>query len=232
MGHAAVLELTDLLGRRVVAGELELGRLADLAVRIDEPYPPVTRLLVGRGHRHFPWSAVLELDGETVRLEADAGELDPGLDRELLLREDVLDCQIFDFGGKRLTRVGDVELALGDRTLRVFAVDVGAAPIFRRCGLRSLARRLPARALDWEAIHLASARGHAFQLANPSAPVHRLSADQVARLVSRLPAARGAEVLRVIEPAKAAKAKRALAERHPPRHRFRKVLSARKRAPA
>ena len=46
---------------------------------------------------------------------------------ELLLARDVLDTQIFDLGGRRLTRVADIELAWRDREVRVVGVDIGAA---------------------------------------------------------------------------------------------------------
>jgi hypothetical protein len=229
---ATILELSGLLGRKVVAGDRSLGRLVDLGARIGEPYPRITRLVVGRERRHFPWSAVSGLEAEVVRLEAAVDEIGPELEGELLLREDVLDCQIFDFAERRLTRVGDVALAQESGGLRACAVEIGAAPILRRLGLHGLARRATPQALDWEAVHLASVRGHALQLDKPTAAVHRLSADEIARLVSRLPGVRGAEVLEAIEPEKAAKAKNTLAERHPPRRRFRKILSVRRRAPA
>jgi magnesium transporter len=227
---AVLVKLTGLLGRNVLAGGVRLGRIADLSVPMTEPYPPVARLLVGG--RHFPWAAVRDVGEEAVELGADAHELSPELDGELLLKRDVLDCQIYDFAGKRLTRVGDVELALEGRTLRVIAVDVGASAILRRLGLRVLARRVPPQALDWEAVHLASTRGHALQLDKPAAAVHRLSAEEVAHLVSRLPATRGKELLETMDPVKAAPTNATRAERHPARRRFRKVLAARKRAPA
>jgi hypothetical protein len=225
-----LLQLTDLIGRKVLAAGVKLGRTEDLGIPMTESYPAVARLVVGR--RHFPWSAVRELGEEVVELDADAHELASELDGELLLRRDVLDCQIFDFAGKRLTRVANVELALQARTLRVCAVDVGTSAILRRLGLRGLARRVPPRALDWEAVHLASTRGHALQLDKPGAAIHRLGAEEVAQLISRLPAVRGTEVLQTLEPAEAAKAKATLAERHPARRRFRRVLAARRRAPA
>jgi magnesium transporter len=227
---AVLFELTDLLGRNVFAGGVKLGRIEDLGVPMTESYPAVARLVVAR--RHFPWAAVRGLGEDVVELGADVHELSPELNGELLLRRDVLDCQIFDFAGKRLTRVADVELALEGRVLRVCAVDVGSSAILRRLGLRSLARRVPRQALDWEAVHLASTRGHALQLDKPAAGVHRLSTEEVAQLVSRLPAVRGAELLEEMDSVKAAKTNTALAERHPARRRFRKVLAARKRAPA
>ena len=42
-----MLALSDYLGQDVVSADgARLGRLADLAVRLDEPHPPVTRLRV------------------------------------------------------------------------------------------------------------------------------------------------------------------------------------------
>ena len=96
----------------------------------------------GRGAEPIdvPWGQVdaLEADG-AVRLRAMPAE---GVtDGELLhLRRDVLDAQIVDISGRRVVRVGDVELA-GDRELTVVAVDAGSASVLRRLGLRRLARR-------------------------------------------------------------------------------------------
>jgi hypothetical protein len=48
-------------------------------------------------------------------------------DRELLLAQDVLDTQVVDLVGRRLSRVSDVFITAGpDSKLEVAAVDVGA----------------------------------------------------------------------------------------------------------
>lgn len=232
--EAGIRELTELIGLTVADERHVLGKLVDVGVRESESYPPVTRLLARRGRRrvrHFRWSAAEESSGQ-LRFESELEELAPDGHDELLLRRDVLDCQIFDLAGKRLTRVGDVELAVDGAWLRVVAVDVGASAILRRLGLRALARRTRRQALDWESLHLASVRGHALQLDKPTAAVHRLGPADVARLVSRLPPARATELLGRLDPETEAKTREVLAERHPPRRRFRSVLSARRRAPA
>ena len=87
----------------------------------------------------------------------------------------MLDAQVVDIAGRRLARVGEIELALRGSELRAVAVDVGLAPVARRLGLRRLARRLPSESIGWEGLHFATGRGHHVQLASPAAAVHRLS---------------------------------------------------------
>ncbi len=188
--------LTELLGRRVrdPAGAL-LGKVQDLAVRLDEPYPRVSALFVRAGKRRLrvPWRLVVSL--EPVVVVRPAGYAPPEKD-ELLLDRDVLDHQVFDVAGKRLARVGDVELAREDDDLRVVAVDVGLGSVLRRLGLRRLARLTGPEAVDWEKLHLVSGRGHGLQLDAPSAAVHRFDREELGHLVAHLPPHRATEVLR------------------------------------
>ncbi|MEX2023595.1 MAG: hypothetical protein WD993_00800, partial [Thermoleophilaceae bacterium] len=123
-----------------------LGSVADLAFRFDDVYPLVTGLVAAerRGARRYvPWELVESFERSAVALRVPTRLLPAaGLaDDELLLCQHVLDGQIFDAVGKRLARVGDVELDREDGLLRVVAVDVGAAPLLRRLGLRRIARR-------------------------------------------------------------------------------------------
>ena len=57
---------------------------------------------------------------------------------ELLLVRDVLDTQIIDVVGHRVSRVSDVVIThRADGRLEVVAVEVGSAAVFRRLGLRA-----------------------------------------------------------------------------------------------
>jgi Mg/Co/Ni transporter MgtE len=76
--------------------------------------------------------------------------------------------------------------------------------VVRRLGPRRLARRLRPDALSWDAIHLASGRGHELQLSSPDATVHRLGPEELMQLVGRLPVERGAGVLRSVPASQAA----------------------------
>ncbi len=207
-----MLALSDYLGQDVVSADgARLGRLADLAVRLDEPRPPVTRLRVRTGRRAFvdvPWEAVSSFERSGVELAARAGEVpeSPLADDELCLARHVLDTQVFDVAGRRLTRVEEVRLVRENGRLRLVAVDVGAAALLRRLGLRFLVRGTMSRALDWHDLQLTSGRGYALHLRAPEAGVRRLAPAELAELVSRLPLERGVEVLGAIESPRAARA--------------------------
>ncbi len=81
-------------------------------------------------------------------------------EQELLLERHVLDAQIVDLAGKRLTRVGDVELVIDDGALTVRGVEVGLAPLLRRLGLRFLVSRAGSSSIRWTDLRLTSEGAH------------------------------------------------------------------------
>jgi CBS domain-containing protein len=196
-----MLRLSDHLKQDVLdADGARVGRLRDLAVELGEPFPLVTRLVVD--DRVIAWDAVASFERAQVvlatrRSELGGGGTEPG---ELFLSPDILDCQIIDVEGKRVARVGDVELTRAGSELRCIAVETGLAPIARRLRLRRLAERLPGGAVAWENMHLTSGPGHVLQLESPAAAVHRLSPMELMHLVGRLSVERGAEVLQAVPP--------------------------------
>ena len=112
---------TDQLGRAVRRDEgTRIGKVDDLVVDLGKTEPHVVALRVrsGRRYRRVPWSAVASF-AEDVVITEDPIEDELAAD-ELLLARDVLDTQIFDLGGRRLTRVADIELAWRDREVRVW----------------------------------------------------------------------------------------------------------------
>jgi sporulation protein YlmC with PRC-barrel domain len=210
-----VLELTECLGADVVdARGARVGKLIDLAARLDDPYPIVSRLRVRMAHRsvrYVEWATIASFTATVVELSVRAEELqsgDTGADSprtdELLLAEHVLDTQIIDVKGKRVVRVGEVELASEGANLLVVGVEVGRAALVRRLGLRRFVGRIQSELVDWRDLHVASGRGHALQLRTAHARVHRLSASELAHLVSRMPLTSGADVLRTVRPRAAA----------------------------
>jgi hypothetical protein len=231
------LTLTGFVGVPVLdAAGVRLGRLSDLAARLDAPVPLATRLLyrsgrLGRQHA-IPFSAVAALDTSTIRLSLSGGDLrdDPLHGDELLLRRHVLDAQIVDVVGRRLTRVEDVLLEREGSLLRVAGVEVGAGAALQRLGLGRLSGRLATRVVPWDALHLTSGRGHALQLEAPASAFRRLGPEDVAELAARLPAHHAEQLLAGVRPETATEARgfgeRALRKR--PR-RFR-LARARRRA--
>jgi sporulation protein YlmC with PRC-barrel domain len=225
----ATLRLTDVRGGPVFdTGGRRLGRVADLAVDHGERFPLVTAVAIIRGRKVVvePWSAVMRVGAGDIVLAPTRGE--PPI-RDLYLSRDLLDAQVVDIAGRRLARVGEIELALRGTELRAVAVDVGLAPVARRLGLRRLARRLPSEIIGWDGVHFATGRGHHVQLASPAAAIHRLDPRELMEVVARLPPERAAEVLHAVPSEHAARAVQL--PRPPARRRFH-VLRARKRAPS
>jgi sporulation protein YlmC with PRC-barrel domain len=204
-----LLALTDHLGQDLIGADgARIGRVRDLAVRLDERHPRVTAVVanVDDRIRRIPWEAVADFEGGQVSLTLDADLEDAPADSpdELWLRRDVLDHQVVDVDGRRLARIGDLELTREHGALRVVAADIGLSAVARRLRLRRLARRLRVEAVPWDDIHLASGRGHQLQLRAPAAAVHRQGPEELMQLVGRLPVARAAEVLEAVPTARAA----------------------------
>jgi len=208
-----MLALTDYRGQPVFdRGDVRVGAVADLAARLGGPTPRVTRLLVATGRRRtaaVAWDDVADFERSGVTLRGTAAELDfdAGLgEDELRLMRDIVDTQIVDVTGRRFVRVADVELERRGGELLVAGVDVGAAALIRRLGLRRLARRLPGRSVPWADLYAASPAAHAIQLRVDRARVARLGPAGLAQVVGVLPPARGAELLGSVESELAAKA--------------------------
>ena len=204
-----MLALTVCLGQDVLDGDgVRLGRMVDLGACAIDGELLVASVLVRRSRRsaplEIPWERVATFETTGVTLRAGAADLDPPAAHDLRLARDVLDAQIVDVAGARVVRVADVDLdRRGDR-LRVVAVDVGHGALLRRLGLRRLAARARPQAIGWDALHVASGRGHALALETSGALVHRLRGAELAHLAAALAPARGADVLRAVGAERAA----------------------------
>jgi hypothetical protein len=189
-----------------------------MTVLFDIAHPNVHQLGVGRGRRVrylLPWRLVRTYGDKEVRLSIDRMELsayatapEPVLEeRELLLARDVLDTQVVDLVGRRLSRVSDVSIVPGhDGVFEVAAVDLGVGSLLRRMGFRWLGDRCRPVVVDWAELHLTSRRGHLVQLATADTALHRLDASQLAELLPRLSAAKAVDVIRTTHPAHSAAA--------------------------
>jgi CBS domain-containing protein len=154
--------LTSLVDRPVQERTGEpIGQLDDLIVRIGDPYPPITGLVVKDGRRRFfvPAGDLESLNG-AARLVSSTVDLTPFSRRngEVMLRRDVLDHQLIDITGRRIVRVNDVQLTRVEGTYRVVGVDVSPQALLRRLGPRALAGRIVGRQIiDWSDVqYLAS----------------------------------------------------------------------------
>ena len=139
-GH--FLYISEILNRAVVSADGgTIGKLHDLKVRLDEPYPPIVGLVVRKRREkklfEIEWSRVERLDTATIRLAGGAASafrpLETGAD-EICLREELLDKQVVDTSGAKIERVNDIHLLSVNRDLRVVHVDFGWRGLLRRLG--------------------------------------------------------------------------------------------------
>jgi hypothetical protein len=173
------------------------------------------------------WSDVEGLTAAGVVLRSDAQPVSVSLARpplqgeELLLARDVMDTQVVDLRGHRLSRVSDVLLRPRSNALEVVAVDLGTAGLLRRLGLGWLVRHRPVLAVDWSDLHLTSPRGHRVQLSVRAASFRRLDARGFAELLTRLSTHKAIDLIRAVDPAHAAAA---IHRSHP--HTGRRLVNA------
>jgi magnesium transporter len=175
-----------------------LGTIADLIVAIGDRYPPVTCLVARTDRRNIflPWHNVGTFDegGAQLRVRTiDIGKFQQRQD-EILLKADLLDKQIVDIEGRKVIRVNDVSLDDIEGRLRVVAVDVGAAGLFRRLGLegpfRSIARNVraavPERYIDWEDVDPLDSTIASVRLRVPHAKLAELHPADLAAIIEEL----------------------------------------------
>lgn len=223
-----LLALSELLGRSVTdGGERSLGRLRELGVSLVHGLPAVTSLYVGDRRSPQIVRSKLDVDGVGAVAPRPTG----AGSTELLLARDVLDRQVYDAAGRRLTRVGDVVLDGADDGLVVVGIDTSAAAILRRLGLGRLVRGRPPLVVEWADLHLLSGPGHELQLRSSTAGVHGLDDPELVELVRRASVGQGQAVLATLPEERRSDVGAAVG-RSARRRRSTDPLSARKHAPA
>jgi CBS domain-containing protein len=194
-----MLFLSQVIGRPVrdTRGE-PMGKVADLIVAVGERYPPVTGLVVATDRRKIflHWSAVAGLDVRGARLNTSTLDIAKFEQRpqEIRLKVDLLDKQIVDIDGRRVVRVNDISLDEIEGSLRLVAVDVGAAGLLRRLGFegpfRTVARnlRLPLREryIDWEDVDPVESSIASVKLRVPHARLAELHPADLASIIDQL----------------------------------------------
>jgi len=195
-----MLHLSHAIGRPVRDQDGEpIGKVADLIVAVGERYPPVTGLVIATNRRQIfvPWSSVESLDITGARLRTSRLDITKFAQRpdEILLRADLMDKQIVDVDGRRVVRVNDLSLDVVDGSLRLVAVDVGAAGLLRRLGvegpIRTLGRslRVPPlseRYIDWEDVDPVESSIASVKLRVPHRGLAELHPADLASIIDQL----------------------------------------------
>jgi magnesium transporter len=194
-----MLYLSQLIGRPVRDTRDEpMGKVADLIVEVGERYPPVTGLVVETDRRKILilWSAVASMDASGARLNTSTLDIAKFQQRpdEIRLKVDLMDKQIVDIDGRRVVRVNDISLDDVEGSLRLVAVDVGAAGLLRRLGIegpfRTVARnlRLPLseRFIDWEDVDPLESSIASVKLRVPHARLAELHPADLASIIDQL----------------------------------------------
>jgi CBS domain-containing protein len=194
-----MLYLSRAVGRPVRDQNGEsIGKVADLIVEIGGRYPPVTGLVIDTDRRKIflPWSSVDSVDETGARLRTQTIDIGKFQQRpnEILLKADLIDKQIIDIDGRRVVRVNDLSLDVVEGSLRLVAVDVGAAGLLRRLGVegpyRTLARnlRLPVREryIDWEDVDPVESSIASVRLRVPHAGLAELHPADLASIIDQL----------------------------------------------
>ena len=190
--------LSACLRRPVRCDGRRIGRLDDVGVAAGAGEPVVAGVVVGR-HGHppawVPWSAVDELGPAGVELAAWEPSAVP---TGVLLGRDVLDAQLLDIAGRRVVRVGDVDLEPppDGAGLVVTGVEAGLDSVARRLGLRRAAAHLPVLSVPWRDLHLPAHPGATLTIDTARPALARLSGAEHRRLAARLPAHAVAGLLR------------------------------------
>ncbi|MGH9067019.1 MAG: magnesium transporter MgtE N-terminal domain-containing protein [Acidimicrobiales bacterium] len=209
-----IVSLAGLLGRPVrnqTGGEV--GRLSDLVARWsdDNPYPPVTGLVVKVGPRlaFIDIDLVGRLAHAEVQLRSSRLDLRDFSRREgeVLLAKDVLDHQLIDVDGVQVIRAADLYVAPAAGRIRLVGVDVSVQSLLRRLGpARWRPRPTPDRVIDWAAIQPFADSRREVRLRTSHEGLHRLRPGELADLLEDLGRPARQELLAALDPETAADA--------------------------
>jgi CBS domain-containing protein len=209
----------------------EVGSVVDLVARWDgeEPYPPVTGIVVKVGRRvaFVGMDQVNEVGPGWVRLRSARLDLRDFSRRqgEVMLGRDVIDHQVVDIDDVQVIRAADLYVAwvsapnspadagrqAGEGpppgTLRLVGVDIGAQSLLRRLGpKRWRDRATPERVIDWAAIQPFGGEVPNVRLRAPVEALRRLRPGELADLLEDLGRPGRQELLASLEPEQAADA--------------------------
>jgi magnesium transporter len=191
----AFLSLSEIVKKPVtdIHGE-KVGKLADVIVSADAPYPRVKALTVRTSEKrtlNVPWTQVEGL-GRQIPLKVKRNEIQSYevQEHEVHLVEDVLDRQVIDVQGKKLRRVNDLQLSASNGSYLLIGVDIGVRGLLRRLGLEKVADRARIRFegnyISWDAVDTIHSGPSALQLKVPKHKITKFHPADIADILEQL----------------------------------------------
>jgi magnesium transporter len=208
---------SEILGRTVRDSNGRLiGRLDDLKVRLGDPFPKVSTIVLKKSRRARPaalgWDETEGLNEGPIRLRPEAEERIKPLEvdaADILLRVDLLDKQVVDTAGAKIERVNDVHLLVVDHELRLVHIDFGARGLLRRLGwlkpFDSLTRWLfayclPEKLISWKYIQpLAADPKSRLKLNVTQRKLHELHPSELADILEELDQAHRSSIFQTLD---------------------------------
>jgi CBS domain-containing protein/sporulation protein YlmC with PRC-barrel domain len=213
--------LSDLMQMNVLDRDgAVVGRLKDVAVRLGDVFPLVTKLVIKRRSQRqpfvLPWSAVRSASAESITLLHRVGELEPAAleSDDVLLSASILDRQIVDVEGRRVVRVNDLKLGSVHGQVRLVAAGVGTRSLLRRLNLEGIAlrvwswvgRRPHEHLISWEHVHALEPASEQLQLGLEREKLRRLNPADLADILGELSTSERAAVVSSLDEETAAAA--------------------------
>lgn len=146
-----MIYLSDLLNKKVYFDRKVFGEMVDFAVQERTPNPSVSKVVIKKMGKKLTISpSFLAIKHNFAILTDDKAPILPFDEGDFYLNEDLLDKQVIDVNDKRLVRVNDIVFE-SEQELKVIGIDIGAAGILRRLGIRKFINIGP-KILPWQMI--------------------------------------------------------------------------------
>ncbi|MGI8848184.1 MAG: magnesium transporter [Candidatus Dormibacteria bacterium] len=194
--------LSDYLRADIVdRNQRTVGKVRDLLVRMEEPFPVVTAV-AARARGGLPgvidFGAVRAGEDADLSLNVATDALTeyPHAKDELWLARDILDNQVVDTDGRRVVRINDLQLQSVNGRLHLVGVDIGARGMLRRMGpgverlgrriTRLLGRDFPQRVISWETVDPVASDERSIRLRISHQKLAKMHPADIAEIVGQL----------------------------------------------
>lgn len=133
---SSMVYLSQFLNKKVYADGKIFGKIIDVAIFENRPFPPVSKLEIKHGKEKLTISPqAITVKNNHLELQTNHIPLLPYDHKDFYLVEDLLDKQVIDIDGRRLVRVNDVILDDTGGEIKVAGIDIGLNGILRRLGI-------------------------------------------------------------------------------------------------